>query len=59
MTTIIAIIWFLIIGAILYGIASLIPFPQPFKNIVLAVILLLLFVYFLEGGASALPHFAV
>lgn len=47
---IIAILWFLILAAILYAIFTLIPLPQPWKNIALAVILLLMLIYFLQGG---------
>lgn len=47
---IITILWFLIIAAVLYWIFSLIPLPQPGKNIALAVILLLLLIHFLDGG---------
>lgn len=49
---IIAVLWFLIIGAILYWIFTLIPFPQPGKNIALAIVLLLLLIYFLGGHAG-------
>jgi hypothetical protein len=48
---ILSILWFLIIGAVLYWIFTLIPFPQPGKNIALAVVLLLLLMYFLSGDA--------
>ncbi len=48
---IIAILWFLIIAAVVYWIFTLIPLPQPAKNIALAVIILLLLIYFLSHGA--------
>ncbi len=47
---IITILWFLIIAAVVYWIFTLIPLPQPGKNIALAVIILLLLIYFLQGG---------
>lgn len=49
---IIAILWFLIIAAVVYWIFTLIPLPQPGKNIALAVILLLVLIYFLGGGGA-------
>lgn len=53
---IISIIWFLIIAAVVYWIFTLIPLPQPGKNIALAVIILLLLIYFMHGYAGiALP----
>lgn len=48
---IIAILWFLIIAAVVYWIFTLIPLPQPAKNIALAVIILLLLIYFLSHGS--------
>lgn len=61
MEMIISIIWLLLIAAFLWWIFTLIPLPQPAKNIALAVILLLLLVWFLEGGIGTLPfgHFAL
>lgn len=47
---IISILWFLIIAAVLYWVFSLIPLPQPAKNIALAVIILLMLIYFLQGN---------
>lgn len=47
---IISILWFLIIAAVLYWVFSLIPLPQPAKNIALAIIILILLIYFLQGG---------
>lgn len=53
---IISILWFLIIAAVVYWIFTLIPFPQPGKNIALAIIILILLVYFLQGhGNIILP----
>jgi len=54
LTLLIPILWFLIIAAVVYWIFSLIPLPQPAKNIALAVILLLLLIYFVQGGTVAL-----
>jgi hypothetical protein len=47
---IISILWFLIIAAVVYWIFTLIPLPQTAKNIALTVILLLMLIYFLQGG---------
>lgn len=49
---IISILWFLIIAAVLYWVFSLIPLPQPAKNIALAVIILLMLIYFLQGNGA-------
>jgi putative effector of murein hydrolase LrgA (UPF0299 family) len=43
------ILWFLIIAAVIYWIFTLLPLPQPGKNIALAIIILLVLVYFLSG----------
>jgi hypothetical protein len=53
---IVAILWYLIIAAVLWWIFTLIPLPQPAKNIALAVVLLLTLIYFLQGNAPALIH---
>lgn len=53
---IISILWFLIIAAVVYWIFTLIPLPQPGKNIALAVVILLVLVYFMQNyGGFALP----
>lgn len=49
---IISILWFLIIAAVLYWVFSLIPLPQPAKNIALAVIILLMLIYFIQGNGN-------
>lgn len=49
---IISIIWFLIVAAVIYWIFTLIPLPQPGKNIALAVLILILLLYFLQGHSG-------
>lgn len=50
LSLIIGIIVFLIIASVLWWIFTLLPLPQPGKNIALAVILLILLLVFLSGG---------
>ncbi len=53
---IISILWFLIVAAILWWIFTLIPLPQPGKNIALAIVLLLTLIYFLKDhGGIVIP----
>lgn len=54
---IISILWFLIIAAVIYWIFTLIPLPPQAKNIALAVIVLLMLIYFLQGGQLGAGHF--
>lgn len=51
---VVSIIIFLIIASVLWWIFTLLPLPQPGKNIALAIILLILLLVFLGGGV---PHF--
>jgi len=43
----ISLLIFLIIASLVWWIASLLPIPQPFKNIVLAIVLLITLLLFL------------
>lgn len=55
MNMILTFLWILIVAAIIYGVFTLIPLPQPWKNIALAIMILLALVYFLPHLGFTLP----
>lgn len=59
MDFLIALLVFLIVAAIVYWIFTLLPFPQPLKNIILAIIALILLLIFLNwiGVFGGPPHY--
>lgn len=45
-----------VVAGLIYWIFELLPFPQPFKNIALVIVLLILILWILTGGDAMLVY---